>query len=88
MAPQELAPLLLRLPPILHAAARRPLSGYSKGAQGLSVFPREHSIFTVTTSLRPSLRQELIVTPFMQVGTYPTSYFYLRTVITAAVYRA
>ena len=39
--------------------ARRPLSGYSKGARGLSVFPREHSIFTVTTiSLRPSLRQE------------------------------
>ena len=90
MALQGLAPLLLRLPPILHMTARRPLSGYSKGARGLSVFPREHSIFTVTTiSLRPSLRQEPNRYAIHAGRNLPDKEFrYLRTVIvTAAVYR-
>jgi hypothetical protein len=90
MAPQGLAPLLLCLPPILHMTARRPLSGYSKGARGLSVFPREHSIFTVTTiSLRPSLRQEPNRYAIHAGRNLPDKEFrYLRTVIvTAAVYR-
>ena len=89
MAPQKLALLLLRLPPILHMTARRPLSGYSKGARGLSVFPREHSIFTVTTiSLRPSLRQEPNRYAIHAGRNLPDKEFrYLRTVIvTAAVY--
>src|SRR5678810_51648 len=70
--------------------ARRPLSGYSKGARGLSVFPREHSIFTVTTiSLRPSLRQEPNRYAIHAGRNLPDKEFrYLRTVIvTAAVYR-
>ncbi len=37
MAPEELAPLLLRLPPILHKAHPDTMSGYSKGSRGLSV---------------------------------------------------
>src|SRR5207302_10674685 len=88
--PQQPAPLLLRPPPNLHTTAPRPLSGYSKGARGLSVFPREHSIFTVTTiSLRPSLRQEPNRYAIHAGRNLPDKEFrYLRTVIvTAAVYR-
>ena len=37
MAPHELAPMLHRLPPILHMPTRMPAQSYSKGARGLSV---------------------------------------------------
>ena len=59
------------LPPILHMQAQNPMSSYSKGAQGLSVFLRVHGIFhrdcnfteslaeTVWRSLRHSCRSEL-----------------------------
>ena len=90
MAPLALARKLHRLPPILHKHAQSPVQSYSKGARGLSVFPREHSIFTVTTiSLRPSLRQEPNRYAIHAGRNLPDKEFrYLRTVIvTAAVYR-
>ena len=37
VAPEELAPLLPSLPPILHIPSLTPLQSYSKGARGLSV---------------------------------------------------
>ena len=37
VAPHELAPMLHRLPPILHMPTRMPAQSYSKGARGLSV---------------------------------------------------
>ena len=39
---------------MLHMQAQIPMSSYSKGAQGLSVFLRVHGIFTAT-SISPSL---------------------------------
>ena len=37
LAPQELAPLLQSLPPILHVRSRNPVPSCSKGSWGLSV---------------------------------------------------
>jgi hypothetical protein len=37
LAPQSLATLLQRLPPILHRSVQNPMQSYSKGAWGLSV---------------------------------------------------
>ena len=37
MPPHELAPMLQRLPPILHSQSLVPLQSYSKGSRGLSV---------------------------------------------------
>ena len=54
MAPRELAPPLQSLPPILHMTCQDPISGYSKGARGLSVLSRVSGIFTATT-ISPSL---------------------------------
>ena len=48
MPPPELAPKLLRLPPILHMVPRCSMPGYSKGSRGLSVLPQEHGICTAT----------------------------------------
>ena len=66
------------------------MSSYSKGARGLSVFPRVGGIFTSTTiSLDPWLRQ-LPSRYAIHAGRYLTDkeFRYLRTVIvTAAVYR-
>ena len=66
------------------------VSSCSKGARGLSVFPRVGGIFTSTTiSLDPSLRQ-LPSRYAIHAGQYLTDkeFRYLRTVIvTAAVYR-
>ena len=66
------------------------VSSYSKGARGLSVFPRVGGIFTSTTiSLDPWLRQ-LPSRYAIHAGRYLTDkeFRYLRTVIvTAAVYR-
>ena len=46
--PRELAPPHQRLPPILHRQCPIPISGYSRGARGLSVLLRVHGIFTAT----------------------------------------
>ena len=53
MPPSILAYRVHRLPPMLHMQAQIPMSSYSKGAQGLSVFLRVHGIFTAT-SISPS----------------------------------
>jgi hypothetical protein len=37
MAPHELAPMLLCLPPILYIRCQNPIPGYSKAPRGLSV---------------------------------------------------
>ena len=63
-------PWFQSLPPILHMKASDPISGYSKGARGLSVQSRVTGIFTVlqfrrvsletvSRSLRHSCRSEL-----------------------------
>jgi hypothetical protein len=69
--------------------SRISLPSYSKGARGLSVFPRVGGIFTSTTiSLDPWLRQ-LPSRYAIHAGRYLTDkeFRYLRTVIvTAAVY--
>ena len=84
-----LASVLQRLPPILHMNVPFAVSSYSKGARGLSVFPRVGGIFTSTTiSLDPLLRQ-LPSRYAIHAGRYLTDkeFRYLRTVIvTAAVY--
>ena len=89
MAPLELASQFQSLPPILHMNIQATVSSCSKGARGLSVFPRVGGIFTSTTiSLDPWLRQ-LPSRYAIHAGRYLTDkeFRYLRTVIvTAAVY--
>jgi hypothetical protein len=90
LAPRELAPTLLSLPPILHKHAQSPVQSYSKGARGLSVLPRVHCIFTaISTSLSLGWRQCGYRYAFRAGRNLPDKEFrYLRTVIvTAAVYR-
>ncbi len=87
--PHTLACMLHSLPPILHINAQNPMSSYSKGAQGLSVFLRVHGIFTAT-SISPSFwsRQRGDRYAIRAGRNLPDKEFrYLRTVIvTAAVY--
>ena len=75
---------------MLHMQAQIPMSSYSKGAQGLSVFLRVHGIFTAT-SISPSLWPRQCGDRYaIRAGrNLPDKEFrYLRTVIvTAAVYR-
>ena len=89
LTPIQLASYHHRLPPILHMNIPIAVSSYSKGARGLSVFPRVGGIFTSTTiSLDPPLRQ-LPSRYAIHAGRYLTDkeFRYLRTVIvTAAVY--
>ena len=89
MPPPILAYRVHRLPPILHMQAQNPMSSYSKGAQGLSVFLRVHGIFTAT-SISPSLWPRQCGDRYaIRAGrNLPDKEFrYLRTVIvTAAVY--
>ena len=90
LAPKKLAPLIQRLPPILHKFARISLSSYSKGSQGLSVLPQVHCVFTANSiSLSPSPRQCGDRYAIRAGRNLPDKEFrYLRTVIvTAAVYR-
>jgi hypothetical protein len=90
LAPPRLAPELHSLPPILHTQSLDSLQSCSKGAQGLSVLPREPGIFTETTiSLSPSPRQWGSCYAIRAGRNLPDKEFrYLRTVIvTAAVYR-
>ena len=90
MPHHNLATMNQWLPPILHMNIPIAVSSYSKGARGLSVFPRVGGIFTSTTiSLDPWLRQ-LPSRYAIHAGRYLTDkeFRYLRTVIvTAAVYR-
>ena len=90
MAPPVLAYGVHCLPPILHMQFQIPMSSYSKGAQGLSVFLRERGIFTAT-SISPSLWPRQCGDRYaIRAGrNLPDKEFrYLRTVIvTAAVYR-
>ena len=89
MAPSILAYRVHSLPPILHMQVQIPMSSYSKGAQGLSVFLRVHGIFTAT-SISPSLWPRQCGDRYaIRAGrNLPDKEFrYLRTVIvTAAVY--
>ena len=90
MAPRGLAPPLQSLPPILHMRDQDPISGYSKGARGLSVQSRVDGIFTVTTVSPSSCRRQQSTRYTIRAGrNLPDNEFrYLRTVIvTAAVYR-
>ena len=90
MAPPILAYRVHSLPPILHMQAQNPMSSYSKGAQGLSVFLRVHGIFTAT-AISPSLWPRQCGDRYaIRAGrNLPDKEFrYLRTVIvTAAVHR-
>ena len=89
MAPPKLAPRVHSLPPILHMLVQNPMSSYSEGAQGLSVFPRETGIFTrISISLSLWLRQRGDRYAIRAGRNLPDKEFrYLRTVIvTAAVY--
>ena len=75
---------------MLHMQAQIPMSSYSKGAQGLSVFLRVHGIFTAT-SISPSLWPRQCGDRYaIRAGrNLPDKEFrYLRMVIvTTAVYR-
>ena len=88
--PAELAPGLHRLPPILHSHPLIPLQSCSKGARGLSVYPRVLRIFTESSiSLSRWWRQWGSRYAIHAGRNLPDKEFrYLRTVIvTAAVYR-
>jgi hypothetical protein len=89
LAPLRLTPKLHCLPPILHIPIQNTMSGYSKGARGLSVLPRVTGIFTgITISLSRSSRQCPDRYAIRAGRNLPDKEFrYLRTVIvTAAVY--
>ena len=89
MPPPDLAARFHRLPPILHMSGRMPMSGYSKGAQGLSVQMRVSGIFTAATVSPSSSRRQRSSRYAIHAGrNLPDKEFrYLRTVIvTAAVY--
>ncbi len=89
MTPSGLASEFHSLPPILHMLAQIPMSSYSKGSRGLSVFSRVRGIFTAN-SISPSLwlRQWGSRYTIRAGRNLPDKEFrYLRTVIvTAAVY--
>src|SRR5262245_50411389 len=90
LAPRGLAPPLQSLPPILHMKDQDPISGYSKGARGLSVQSRVSGIFTAATVSPSSCRRQQSSRYTIRAGrNLPDKEFrYLRTVIvTAAVYR-
>ena len=87
--PQELASLLLCLPPILYMKYRNPILGYSKAPWGLSVLSRVTGIFTGTTISPGGLLRQCPDRYAIRAGqNLPDKEFrYLRTVIvTAAVY--
>ncbi len=90
LAPRRLAPPLQSLPPILHMHGQNPISGYSKGARGLSVQSWVSGIFTAA-SISPSFSRRQCPNRYtIRAGrNLPDKEFrYLRTVIvTAAVYR-
>jgi hypothetical protein len=90
LAPPRLAPQLQRLPPILYKTGQNPVSGYSKGARGLSVPPRVSGIFTANTTSPSSQSRQRPSRCTIRAGrNLPDKEFrYLRTVIvTAAIHR-
>ncbi len=89
LAPQNLAALVHRLPPILHMRCQDPIAGCSKGARGLFVLSRVIGILTDTPiSPSPWRRQRPSRYAIRAGRNLPDKEFrYLRTVIvTAAVY--
>ena len=89
MTPHRLAPMLLRLPPILYINNQNPVSNYSKAPWGLSVLSQVTSIFTSTTISPSTLSRQLPNHYTFRAGqNLPDKEFrYLRTVIvTAAVH--
>ena len=88
-APQQLASLLLSLPPILYIQHRIPVSSWSKAPWGLSVLAQVTSIFTGTSISPDALSRQCSNHYAFRAGrNLPDKEFrYLRTVIvTAAVY--
>jgi hypothetical protein len=90
MPPQGLAPLVHRLPPMLHSFMQSPMTSCSKGAWGLFVLSRVLGILT-ETAISPSAWSRQCPSRYaIRAGrNLPDKEFrYLRTVIvTAAVYR-
>ena len=90
LAPPTLACRPQCLPPILHRTCHSPISAYSEGSRGLSVYLRERGIFT-TATISPGwwLRQWSCRYAIHAGRNLPDKELrYLRTVIvTAAVYR-
>ena len=90
LAPQQLAPLFLCLPPILYMKYQNSISSYSKAPWGLSVLSQVTGIFTGTTISPGTLLRQLPNRYTIRAGQNlpDTEFRYLRTVIvTAAVYR-
>ncbi len=90
VAPHELAPMYLSLPPILYITCQNPIPGYSKAPRGLSVLSQVTRIFTGNSiSPSPPLRQCPNRYAFRAGRNLPDKEFrYLRTVIvTAAIDR-
>ena len=91
MTPPKPKLQLHSLPPILRKLHQDPISGYSKGSRGLSVFPRVTGIFTGIT-ISPSLPLRQCSSRYaIRAGRVLSDeeFRYLRTVIvTAAVYRS
>ena len=88
-AHSKLASRVHSLPPILHMLNQMPLPSWSKGSQGLSVWPRVEGIFTpMSISLSLWSRQRGSRYAIRAGRNLPDKEFrYLRTVIvTAAVY--
>src|ERR1700726_1333036 len=87
--PPRPKPQLQSVPPILRRQHQNSMPGYSKGAQGLSVYVRVTRIFTGTTDSPSALRRQCPNHYAIRAGrNLPDKEFrYLRTVIvTAAVY--
>ena len=86
MTPPGLTSRLQSLPPMLHMSTQIPISDYSKGSWGLSVFPQVSGIFTgITTSPRSTLRQCRHRYTIRAGRNLPDKEFrYLRTVIVTA----
>ena len=91
MTPPKPKLQLHSLPPILRKLHQDPISGYSKGSRGLSVFPRVTGIFTGIT-ISPSLPLRQCSSRYaIRAGRVLSDeeFRYLRTVIvTAAVYQS
>ena len=88
-APPRPKPQLQSVPPILRRQHQNSMPGYSKGAQGLSVYVRVTGIFTGATDSPSALRRQCPNHYAIRAGrNLPDKEFrYLRTVIvTAAVY--
>src|ERR1700682_505886 len=88
-APPRPKPQVQSVPPILRRQHQSSGPGYSKGAQGLSVYVRVSGIFTGSTDSPSAMRRQCPDRYAMKAGrTLPDKEFRsLRTVIvTAAVY--